>query len=508
MARVTDDTLISLLQKKRNEINNQVEKARQFFPAFDLDAVNHGIIHVIEPLIKAIKTIRPDKVEAVFNVIFELLLLAVGKNYYDLPEKQFTSVRLELLFEELLPLFPEIIAEKPTNFIGKLVNAGENLREKSFEFFKILKDVSEYINGDNFTEIGQVVAWVVGETRLRESALKILEKAPPGLSLKLAGLNNISKSKEKTITPYIIDVLKNNKWRSIRKPFSSEFLKLLQNNQKIPKKILDTEMAQSNILNDRPLILLDDVGSFIGFRGNFSSPPNLIWGSNSTIIAYTEFGEIIFITMEANGYKEKSIRPRDIRVLGFNPNFGFIGVNRKGEFINLSNFKKYSEKIKGTKKFFDNCFSISTSNYIYFIHKSKEIFRIDSENVKKFAFKGKLDNLTVSTDDRFFFVKIEKTEKKRSVYFVSELSSTGKSKNLMKIKSKGHLRVNPPFVYILDEPNKLFIYNLNENSLIKSLDLPLEIRNCSSFLINEREIYITKKYSYHIICIGSDPYLS
>ncbi|NVM00993.1 MAG: hypothetical protein HWN67_01540, partial [Candidatus Helarchaeota archaeon] len=134
--------------------------------------------------------------------------------------------------------------------------------------------------------------------------------------------------------------------------------------------------------------------------------------------------------------------------------------------------------------------------------------RVDSEKVKKFTFKGKIDNLTVSTDDRFFFVNIEKTEKKRSIYHLSELSSKGKSNNIMKIKSNGLLRVRPPYAYILDEPNKLFIYDLNNNSLIKSQDLPLKITNCSSFLINEREIYITTKFSHHIICIGSNPYLS
>ncbi|MFX1452200.1 MAG: hypothetical protein ACFFCM_15290, partial [Promethearchaeota archaeon] len=435
MARLTDESLISLLKSKRVEINKRIEKIRQMQPAFDLKAVNHGIVHVIEPLIKAIKKINPEKIESVFNIVFDLLLFAIGKYYYAVSGKQFTSVRLEILFEKLLPLFPEIIVEKPSSFIGKMINAGENLREKSTEFFNILLNVSEFIKSDNYKEIGQIAAWIVGETRLRNNALDILEQSPPELTLKFARLNNISKSKAKIIANYILDVLKNDKWRSIKKPFSEEFVKLLQENQEIPKKRLNAELDKSDFLDDRSLVLLSDFANFVGFRGKFSSPPHIIWGPNGDIIGYTRFGEIIFVNIERNGYIEKSIRPRDIKVLGYNSKIGLIGVNRKGEIINLLNLEKYSEMIQGTKKFFKYCSSISTSDYVYFIHKSNEIFKIGTESIEKFTFKGDINELTVSTDDKFFFINVEKIGKSKNEYHLAELSLKGKSQNLMELKA-------------------------------------------------------------------------
>ena len=122
----------------REEINKRVDTAVRRFPVLDLNAVKHGFKNVFEPLITAVGKIKPDKVEYVFDIVLDLFLLAVGKRHYALSDKQFTPVRLELLFEKLLPLVPEIIAENPSKFIGKLFNAGENLREKSYDFFNKL----------------------------------------------------------------------------------------------------------------------------------------------------------------------------------------------------------------------------------------------------------------------------------------------------------------------------------------------------------------------------------
>ena len=78
----------------------------------------------------------------------------------------------------------------------------------------------------------------------------------------------------------------------------------------------------------------------------------------------------------------------------------------------------------------------------------------------------------------------------------------------MKINGGDHLKVIPPYAYILDEPNRLLIYDIATKVKVKAVKLPIKLKNCTSFLINHNEIYLTQKYSHHIICIGPDPYLS
>ena len=95
MAGLTDETLIKLLKDKREQINKKVDKAQQMQPAFDTKAVKYAILNVMEPLINAIKKTQPEKIESVFTNVFDLLLYAISKYYYALPNKQFTNIRLE-----------------------------------------------------------------------------------------------------------------------------------------------------------------------------------------------------------------------------------------------------------------------------------------------------------------------------------------------------------------------------------------------------------------------------
>jgi len=508
MARIIEKSLISILKNNRDEINKRVEKARQHFPGLDLNAVKYGFKNVFEPLIKAVENIRPDQTGFVFSVVLDIFLLAVAKRYYSLPEKRFTQTRLELLFEKLLPSLPEIVAESPTNFIGKLFNAGENLREKAQEFYTNLVKISDFITLKNISEIGQVIAWTVGESRLRKHSLRLLEKLPPEFCIKLANIGDIPKSKIEEVAQYIILALKSDKWRKINNPFSPSFIEFLQNDKKITQELINKETGTINFSDKRPLVLFNDVGDYIGFKGNFSSPPRLIWGPNGTVIAYTAQGQIVFLNIDGNGYREKAVRPRDFQILAYNPKVGFVGVTQKGDIINFTTLKKYNETIKGSRIMFNYCTSFSSSEFIYILYKDKELYKVDSENVEKFVLAKNITDLTITSDDKLFTIRYESKDKSKGSYYISELSLDDNFKNIMNIKTDGHLSIKHPFVYIFKEPETLYIYNLENKTLINTHKLPIKMRKCSSFLINEREMFITQKYSHHVICLGTNPYLS
>jgi len=503
-----NNTLIKILKKNREKINKKVDIARQKNPKIDLDAISYGFQHVFEPLISIIEKEDHKDVENVFNIIFEFFLYAVSKRYYALPKKQFTSVRMELLFNELLPLIPEILLKSAFNSIGKLINAGENLRNKSIEFYSKLVKIAKVgcLNSDNLSDVGVVIAWSVGEIRLRKHALDIIEKLSPHIIKTLMDLEKVSDSVALRIAPFVSSILSSHKWRPLSKPFSNEFIDLIQKGQKITQNIIENELKSPSIINQNELILLGDVGGFYGFGGWFKTTPRIVWGPDSTIIAYTSAGDSAIIYLDGNGNKIKKLISTELKILSYHPEIGFIGVNSNGDIINLTNNKKYPEKIVGTRKIFDFCSSFTTLDSIFIIHKEKEIFKITSTDIKKIVFRKKYNGLTVSSDNRLFFIdKISNSQGSKS-YYLFELTFAGKTKKIMKIALNGHLKVSSNYAYIFREPNKLVIYNLNNSNEMIIKKFPVDLKKCSSFLINESEIYITLKYSYHILCFGPDPH--
>lgn len=508
--KIENKILIEILKKNREEINKQVDIARQKNPRIDYNAIKYGLKHVFEPLFSLFEIDDMKKLEDIFEFVFDLFLYAVSKRYYALPGKNITSIRMELLFEQLLPLIPEILAKSPTSSIGRLINAGENLRDKSEEFYRRLIKVAKVgcLNSDNLANVGIIIAWSVGETRLRQSALKILEKLNPDLIVTLLDLDKIPRSITINFAPYISTILEYNKWRSLNKPFSEKFMKLIQNGQIVSQDLIENEIKGSGIITTSKLKILNDVGGFYGFGGGFKTPPRIIWGPNETLIAYTPDGGASIIYLDGNGSKIKKLIPNDFQSLSYHPEIGFVGVLSKGEIVNLTTDQIYSEKISGTKKIFDFCTSYTTSDSIFIIHKNKEIFRITNEGITKNSLKKHYDELTVTPDNRLFYIEKSQNTKDKRIYYLSETTLNEKSKRISEVASDGDLRVISPYAYIFKEPDKLFIYNIDNPAEKNIKKIPLKIKRCTSFLINQKEIYFTLKYSYHFLCFGVDPYLN
>jgi len=444
-------------------------------------------------------------VETVFNIVFDLLLYAITEKYYALPEMQFTKTRLELFFEKVLPLIPEIIAFKPISSIGKLFNAGVNLQDKSKNFYENLIKVSEFLTIDNLEAVGALVAWIVGEARLRDYVIKILDKIEPKIILKLANLENINNSNIQKIASYIIRAIKNDKWRTFKKSFSTNIMTKLRMGEEIPQDIINKDVEAVTAWKERSLVVLSDIGGFYGFGGFFRSPPRLIWGENDSIIAYTRNGEIYIIHLDGHGNKKNRFIVNDLESLAYHPKIGFVCVNKKGEIVNLTTNKQYSEIIKGSRKIFAFCSSYTTPEQIYIVHKEKEIIKIQQNGINKTALEKKYDSLTVSNDGKLYFINTI-SEKGVKTSYIAELLQNGKVENMIKVAIKGHLRIVSPYAYIFKEPDRLYIYNLNDKTDKLKLKLPIEIKACTSFLVNQREMYLTSKFSYHIICIGINPY--
>lgn len=157
------------LASRREVLNERFERARRRSPALDPDDVSQWLTDVL-PLVAGPEPGAARLCEAVFD----LVLLHAGRGAFA------RCPGLGVLLTDTFPALRAALLAAPTSLPGALSNAVENLGPAGATFARRLPAVAE-LAGPDLLDAGAVLAWRLGEARLRVRALELAARLPPAV---------------------------------------------------------------------------------------------------------------------------------------------------------------------------------------------------------------------------------------------------------------------------------------------------------------------------------------
>jgi len=115
--------------------------------------------------------------------VFDLILLHAGRGLLSLGPSP-----MRVLLSETFPLMRAQLLQRPLALPSELSNAVENLRAKGGEFARAIGTMAAQLQPDQIRDAGALLAWRLGEARLREQALSTASQLPNSVALVALGL--------------------------------------------------------------------------------------------------------------------------------------------------------------------------------------------------------------------------------------------------------------------------------------------------------------------------------
>ena len=209
--------------------------------------------------------------------IFDLILLHSGRGLLSLGPSP-----MRVLLSETFPRLRALLLQRPRALPSALSNAVENLGAKGTEFARVMGAMAGQLqNADQVRDAGALLAWRLGEARLREQALNSASQLPGSAALMALGLDGWPAS----TAPLALSALIGDAWCHPRERIRAETLLQLADapREKIVamlEKLSDTGPTAATLLAHwRPCVTC---GEFAGFGGHFISPPQLLYVGKMT----------------------------------------------------------------------------------------------------------------------------------------------------------------------------------------------------------------------------------
>ena len=239
----------------RDRYNNLFLSARREHRRIDADAVLAHVRHRLPPAVEAVAAIEPAAVPKVMTTLYELSLELIGR---ELLGPQAQAPQLNLVFDQLLPAMPRLLAAAPAKLTSALVNAVHKLsQERGFVLPLWVDRLIEAAPGcpdvPTLLAMGQVFAWRGGLSHFREGALELMRQLPAEALGVALGLREGDPSPETCLTMLEGDPF----WRP--------------------------ELARC----PQTVRIVGKVGRFSGFGGEFRSPPTVMCVSGQ-LVAFDE----------------------------------------------------------------------------------------------------------------------------------------------------------------------------------------------------------------------------
>ncbi|MGH9821866.1 MAG: hypothetical protein ACREDR_01200 [Blastocatellia bacterium] len=251
------------LKSRREELNVRFSRERRRFPALDPERVLALVGEIIPPLASE----EPGSDELCLAV-FELLLLHAGRDTLN------SQPGINTLFRSTFPTLRHLLLQSPNGLPGALCNAVEKLGQRGLDFANGIATAGRALDvPEKLLSSGAVLAWRLGEARLRGRALQAAADLPPRVALDALGLSDWPEES----TPLAFAVLEESGWQPPRTRVSSETLTALANGSaKISDLLNRVKSAETPPLQEWRTAAR--VGDFTGFGGSFDSPPLVLNG--------------------------------------------------------------------------------------------------------------------------------------------------------------------------------------------------------------------------------------
>jgi hypothetical protein len=222
--------------------------------------------------------------DAVCLAVYDLVLLHAGRGGFALLRG------IEILLCETFPRVRPHLLARPTSLPGRLSNAVENLGVRGEELARGLGQLGPLLpDADALLDAGAVLAWRLGEARLRTAALAAAAKLPARALFIALGMTDWPE----TAASLALAALVADAWQPpIARVSASTLCGIAEGQSEVA-----TLLAALGDPAVPPLSQWKEVarlGDFAGFGGSFARPP-LILGGGDRYRIYVRSGEACFV---------------------------------------------------------------------------------------------------------------------------------------------------------------------------------------------------------------------
>lgn len=256
------------LAARRDDLNLRFARARKRFPTLDGAAVLALVAELLPPLA------APDGpgVDRLLASVYDLILLHAGRQTLA-PRGGGTLPAIGLLLREVFPALRARLLDRAASLPGALSNAVENLGPRGEEFARAIARLGPRVDGgESLLDAGVVLAWRLGEARLRRQALEIAGRLPPAAALDALGLGDWPP----VAAPLVVAGLAADAWQPPASALTPRTLDGLPRLAPDAVAALRQKLSAPATAPYAQWTVVARVGEFSGFGGRFDEPPLLL----------------------------------------------------------------------------------------------------------------------------------------------------------------------------------------------------------------------------------------
>jgi hypothetical protein len=254
------------LASQRAALNGRFRLAQRRFPALAPDAVLDLCRDILPPLAGA----GAASTGELLSAVYDLILLHAGRGTLA-PGGGTTAVGV--LLRETFPALRPLLAARPRQLPGALSNAVENLGPNGVAFARGLAALASCVRQpEELLDAGAVLAWRLGDARLRATALELAARLPAPAVLAVFGVPGWPAE----AAPVLLAGLRANGWRRPEELLSPQTLKSLTGAGTGRLDELRQEISAPPGAPAAAWRVAGRLGNFAGFDGRFERPPLLL----------------------------------------------------------------------------------------------------------------------------------------------------------------------------------------------------------------------------------------
>lgn len=268
---------VAFLEGRRAELNQRFARMRRRFPAISAEAVLANLADVLPPLA------GPEPAASdLLSAAYDLVLLHTARDTLG------PATGLGQLLRQTFPRIRPLLLERPSALPAALANAVENLGRRGMAFASALAEVGPSVSrASELLDLGAVLAWRLGEARLRTAALAILNRLPARALLDVLGLVGAPP----TAAPLVAGALRADAWRAPAALFTPATLATLAGGEPATIARLAARLAEPPKAPLAAFTALARAGDFTGFGGAFDLPPLLLATGDDRHVLFVRAGE-------------------------------------------------------------------------------------------------------------------------------------------------------------------------------------------------------------------------
>ncbi len=251
------------LAGQRAALNGRFRAAQRRFPALAADAVLARCREWLPPLAGTDAAAAGELLSAVY----ELILLHAGRGTLTLGQG------VAVLLAETFPAVRPLLLARPQQLPGALSNAVENLGPAGAAFARGITALAPHLQRpEELLDAGAVLAWRLGEARLRGGALDRAARLPAPVALGALGIPDWPAE----TLPLVLAGLRDDGWHRPGEILSPATRDVLARAERGRIDKLAEELSKRADAAPARWRLAGRLGNFVGFGGHFEQPPLLL----------------------------------------------------------------------------------------------------------------------------------------------------------------------------------------------------------------------------------------